>query len=478
MRISALLCIVAFFFGGAVNAQEIWDLEKCLDYATNNNLIIKQYQLNVDLDEVDLRQNRLSRLPSLNFNSDAGINFGRTIDPTTNEFKNEEIIINRLSLSGNVPIYTGGQINNSIKQSEADLRASKDELEYFELLQLNAVSEAYLRVILAKEQLKVAQKALELSENQLEQTDKLISAGILPENDRLDILAQIARNRQNVVAGENTAVSAMIALKNVLNLPPDYNIDIEIPVITLPTNFNPDQYSFRAVYENSVQASPQITGSNLRLRSAELGVPIARSSTLPSLSFIGSVSSNYSDAAMRASGETFPVIQEQTVFIENQEVTIAQTFDVSVFEEVPYFDQIDNNFGQFVGLNLSVPIFNRFSGQSNIERAKLNLANTRVQNEQLLQTYRNDAQQLIADVKAAKARYEVANESMDAQRAAFDNAQKRFDLGVINTFDFTTAKNALEQAEFELLQSKFNYLYQIKRLEWTMGDYSEPIRFF
>lgn len=458
--------------------EEVWSLEDCLRHARENNIPLQQAEISYDIAKVNLLENQLSRLPSLNASVDYGVSYGRTIDPVTNSFETESITSNRFSLSAGLPLYNGNRINSSIKRSRSELEAGRQDLKLSEIQQLNAVSEAYLNVLLALDQLEATRKSREITKDQLEQTDKLIKAGVVPENDRLNILAQLARDEQTVIASQNNLEAARIGLKGLLNLPGDYVLTIERPELEIPEDIDPEYFTFSRLYQNGLQSAPQLLGSKARVESAKHGIPIARSSMLPSLSVFGSLFSNYSNRTRSAAFTGIEFSDPQLVIINGEEALAQFPQQNFEFSDVPYFDQIQDNFGQQFGFRLSLPIFNQYTFQSNLQRAKLNKLNAELNYQQSLQTFNNSIQQTLAAARAAQARYQVAQLSLDAQQMAFDNAEKRFQLGAINSIDYTTAKVALEQAQLEIIQAKYNYLYQLKTLEWSMSDFSEPIKFF
>ncbi len=472
------IVLFALVGGNAQEAPELWDLQKCLDYARENNLFIQQTAISSEIAEVNLRENRFSRLPNLNFDTRVGTNFGRTIDPTTNTFDNQSITYNTFSLSAGMPVFSGNRIVNGIKQSLHQLEASKKTEEATVIDQLNLISNDYLTVLLAQDQLDNQIKAKELTEQQLRQTNKLIDAGVLPENDRLDILAQLALNEQNVLNGENAVKSALLNLKNRLNLPADKEISIVRPELEIPENLDFLAYRFATVYEKAIQASPEVQASRAQVKSSESGVSIAKGALLPTVSIFGNINSNFSDAFKRESGNTIFREFTQPVIIAGEELDVTFINAIPEFEDVPYVDQMRQNFGQSVGLALSMPLFNRFSTRSAIQRSKLNLENAEIQYQQVLQQYQNLVQTTINDVIAAKANYESAQKSLVARKTAFENTEKRFNLGAVNTFDYITAKNVLDQAELNFIQAKYTYAYRVALIKFIAGDWKEPVSFF
>ena len=225
----AALALSCFFYSFSIFSQATWSLQQCIEYAKENSLTLKQAKYGVQLSALNDRQNRMSRMPSLNGSSSFGYQFGLGIDPTTNGLKNQRIGFNNLGLNANVPLYNGGQINNSIKQGEYDLKASEaDAVVAFNNMALN-IANAYLQILMAEEQLVNAEKRLELSQEQLDQTDKMIRAGTLPENDRLEVLAQMARDEQTIVQSQNAIDINYLNLKEFMQLDPSSDIKVEFP---------------------------------------------------------------------------------------------------------------------------------------------------------------------------------------------------------------------------------------------------------
>ena len=462
----ALIAITSF----TLQAQsQPWSLEKCIEYAQQNNLSLRQAQYNIRTAELDVQENQYSRLPSLNGGARAGYQFGRTIDPTTNSFNNERIGFNSFSVDANVTLYAGGFINNSVKQSQLDARVAKlDASSTANTISLD-VAVAYLNILLSEEQLTNAKNNLKLSEDQLEQTDKLIRAGSVPANDRLDILSQIAQNERVIIEAENAVNTGYINLKQILQLSPEDEFKIVRPeLINIPDNENPQGVRLDEVYTSALQTQPQIEAADLRIASAQLSEEIAKSGFLPTLSLFANLNSNFSSAFRSPIFQTQRV--PQTVFIDGSPVTIEFESNVPVDDEqIAYTDQIDQNFGQVVGVNLNIPIYSRHTNKINKERARLNKLNAEVNSAQQRQLLETDVQRAIAETRASYNSYKAAQRSEEAAAIAFDNAQKRFDLGSINTLEFATARNTLDQARIELIRSKYQYLFNLKTIDFYMG---------
>ncbi len=471
----ALTATLLMAGSGSVFAQEAWSLEKSIMHARQNSLVVKQAQYNTSLTELTYKQNRMNRLPSVNGGGNAGFQFGRTIDPTTNSFNNESIGSNSFSVDASVTLYNGNFVTNSIKQSKIDLAAAKlDADDAINTVSLQ-VANAYLNVLLAEEQLENAEKRLELSQFQLDQTDKLIRAGSRATNERLDFVAQTARDEQAVIEASNLVEINYLALKQLLQLDPNTNMQVVKPDIVVPTDATPENFTLNEVYTAALNTQPNIRANALRSQSAQLDEAIARSGALPSLFLYGNLNTYYSSRAqdfLRPNLDNLIIVEgpAQPVLINNVPVSLVEFSQQGItFPKKSYFDQLNENFGQTVGLSLRVPIYNNHRNTIAVERARLGVLNQEVLNRQAEQTLKTNIQQAIANARAAKLSYQASLRSVEAAQASYDNAKKRFDLGGINSLDFTNTRILLDQSQVTLIQAKYQYLFNLKVVDFYLG---------
>ena len=450
-------------------SQEVWSLQRCIQYARQNSLTLRQSDYAIRNAQLTADQVVQNRYPTLNGSVSGGAQFGRTIDPTTNEFDNQTIGFSSLGLNLGWTIYDGGRINNTIRQSRLDVDVAKTDAEAaFNDIAL-AIANVYLQILLGQEQLDNALARLALTEEQLAQTERLIRAGSLPANARLEILAQAARNQQTIVQAENTVTLGYLDLKQLLELDPDYAMALEVPEVVIPTDADPQALRFEEVYSAALGTQPQVRANELRKQSAGIGVDLARANQLPSLSFGAGLSSNWS-----SQGRTFvgAISQQQALTIFDPDGNPFEFFianDVPQFEKQGFFNQLEENFGQFVNLRLGVPIYNSGQTQTAIDRAELNILNIQVQNDQTRQQLKSDVMRAIADARAQQRNLAAAEATLAAAEAALENAERRFELGAINTFDLTNARNNFDSAEIELSIAKYQYLFALKVVDFYRG---------
>ena len=467
---AALLAI-----SGNAFAQESWTLEKSILHARQNSLTVKQAQYTTSLTELSYKQNKYNRLPSINAGGNASYQFGRTIDPTTNTFNNESIGSNSFSLDVGVTLYNGGFITNSIKQSKIDLQAAQlDTEDAINTISLQ-VANAYLNVLLSEEQLENAEKRLELSQFQLDQTDKLIRAGARPANERLDFVAQTARDEQAVIEARNLVEINYLSLKQLLQLDPRTDIRIVRPEVVIPADANPEGFTLNEVYTAALGTQPNIRANALRSQSALLDESIARAGGLPTVSLYGSLNTYFSSVSQdflhpNLDNAVLVPGSPQPIRINGIDALLTEfSYEGITFPKKSYGDQLNENFGQSVGISLRIPIYNNHRNSIAVERARLGVLNQEVFNRQAEQTLKTNIQQAIASARAAKLSHQASLRSVEAAQAAYDNAKKRFDLGGINSLEFTNARNLLDQAQVTLIQAKYQYLFNLKVVDFYLG---------
>ncbi len=458
-------------FSGSLMAQETWTLERCINQAQENSRIVKQSQIAVKNAELIKKQDDWAQYPSVSANTNLGFNFGRSVNPSTYTFENNTTNYNSWGISAGATLYNGGRINNQIKQSAIDIKAAQADLDQSVSTISLSVAQAYLQILLNEEQYENSRKRLQTSQSQLDRIDKQIKAGQLPPNAIYDLQAQAARDEQQIVAAANNVEIGYLNLKNLLELSPETPFKIERPKFIIPTNVNPDGFMFKSIYNQALNNQPQIRAADLRIKSAEMAVKIAQSALLPVLSVSANLNSNYSNTILdftKAKTVTVPIKQQVIINGQTTEVTFLQQ-QATDAPKKPYGSQLGDNFGQGIGLNLSIPIFNGFSRQIGVQRQKLNVESQMLILDRDKQQLKTDVQNAIANARSAKKQYEAVQKTFDAQKAAFDAAEKRFQIGTANSFEFAQAKNTLDTAERDLTVSKYDYLFRLKIVEFYEG---------
>ena len=299
---------------------------------------------------------------------------------------------------------------------------------------------------------------------------KLVAAGSRARFELYDLEAQLATSEQQRTLAQNRIDLAMLNLKAVMNLDADQEMVLEVPPLNQLTYTDLDNTSFETIYENVIKTRPEVEALDLRIKSGEVGIDIAKSSFYPVINLGGFLNSNYSNQARRPDAFVESISDPQGVLINSQPSEI-QFFQLSPtsLSQIPYFSQIDENFFYGVGVQANIPIYNNYQAKGNTERAKINLENLRTDKERYIIDIRNLIGQLVTDAKAAKRNLAASDKVLEARQIAFDNAQKRFELGAINSFDYISIQDQLNTAKTDQILAKYDYMLKIKVLDFYQG---------
>lgn len=466
MRLIGFLVLFLVYNTSTVQAQEQWNLETCINTAWANSLQLKQTAINGQQAQLNAKQAKWAQWPSINGSIRHGLNFGRSIDLTSYQFVNNANQSTNISLSINVPIYQGLRLRNTIKQSQIDIQANlKDEQQLKEDLALN-VAQAYLSILLAEENAKVLKEQTKVTQAQYEQTLKMIEAGALPENTKYDLEAQLALDEENIVRAENSVILAYLTLKTTMNIDPAQEMTIEYTEIEVPEST--ELLTLDGVYDEAKGNQANLLASKLREESAQYGVRIAKGSLVPNISAYSSLGTNYSSVGRRINGVD-TVQQVLTGDLAGAPFTFNIDQEVPRYENNPFFNQLGQNFSQSVGIQVQIPIFNGLQSRIAIERAELGVELARLNTKTLEVQLKSNVQRALTDVQAAEKRLKAAEKSLVATRASVENTRKRYQLGVVNSFELTSVQNRLISVESNVLQAKYDYIFKLKILDYYRG---------
>lgn len=479
-----LILVITFLLSARVQAQGVkqWNLEECINYALNNNLNVKQSELSRQDVEARLRQSKLNRIPSLNFNLFNSWRWGRSIDPTTNRFVNQRINSNGLNGSSNIVIYNGNRQVNAIRQGKKELEAGFYDVEKSKNDIALQVVAGYLNIIFAREQLKNANAQLKTMQAQLGQTKKLVDAGSLPITNLLDIQAQEASNEVDAINAQNEIELALLQLKQLLQIPATESFDIVMP------EFNPAEYAMvpypvDEVYQKALITQPEIKSSNLRIESADYGVRLAKGAHIPVLSANGQLFTNYSSVQDRervvpddGGGTPVTIPPSPIGMVGNDPNLVVYSFPRTIYtrSDYPYSSQWLDNWSWSVGLNIGIPVFNGYITKTNIQRAKIMKENAEINAENTRNILRQTIERAYNDAEAAAKIFEAAGRQVEALQESFRATEKSYNLGAKNFVEYQVASNNLFGAKLDQTRAKFDYIFKLKILDFYLGN---PLKF-
>lgn len=441
MSIKQLLTILAVFVFGNLAAQtdttgDAWDLQKCISYALEHNLDISQQQLDENISQNNYLQSKLALLPTANASISNGLNFGRSIDISTYQYVNQRVTNSNYSLNANLTMFNGLRQLNSIQSSKYTNLSNHYKTESTKNTVLLSVTQAYLSILMNQESVKSSQEQAQISVNQLAHTKILFEAGTIPEGEYLKADAQLANDSLNLVIAQNSLELSRVTLALLLQVDPE-TFKVSTPaisdVIPLLQNTTAD-----SIYNYAVTNQPQIVSGDYALKAAQKSISLAKGLQSPTISLYGSLGSNYSSYSYLGSSD-------------------------------PYFKQLNNNFNQGVGINISIPILNGWQTRTGIKNAKVDLLKTQATQQQTKDQLKKDIYTAFTDAKSASEKYRATAKSVQSLQTSFDYAQNLFDLGASNALDYSTAKSNLAVAQLNMINAKYEYLFKLKVLDFYQG---------
>ena len=469
--VSKLVLIFALFFGLASNAQaKKWTLQECVQYALDNNISIRQADLDSQVAAVDKKDAFGNFLPSINASASHSWNIGLNQNITTGLLENQTVQFTSAGLNANIDIYKGLQNMNRLKRARLSVIAAQYQLSKMkDDVSLN-VANAFLQILFNKENLKVQKEQLQNNEKQKQRTEALVDAGSVPRGDLLDMNATVASSQQAVIVAENTLLISKLSLAQLLQLEDFQDFDIADNDYEVRESEVMLQ-SPSAIFEKAKEERAELKIAKTNLEIAEKDVRIARGAYQPSLQGFYSFSTraSYSD---RVTGfELNPQNPTRVIGVvegTNQNVVTPNTSPL-LGSPAPVFDQFSDNKGHSFGVQLNIPILNGLSARNNVERSKIALERSRtVYSQQELDLERN-VYTAFTDAKGALKSYESALVALDARTEAFNYAKEKFEVGLMNAFELNQAQTLYINAQSEVLRTKFDYIFRVKVLEFYFG---------
>ena len=464
--------LVLGLYSTTVRGQEPWTLQRCLDHAFEHNLQIKLAGLGEISADIGTQSAKGAFLPNLNGNASHGYNFGRTVDPFTNQFvESSRIQSNSFGLSTGMTLFNGFQNHLSLKRSYLAQQSAEANREVVENNVVLTIAGAYLNILFQDEFVRVAEINRTATERQVNRMTQLVNAGAAAEADLYDVQAQLAADEATIVSTRNALGLAKLNLVQLLQLPASETATFEV---VRPSDSDLERNNLpgspKAAVSHALSSFPEIRQATLRVEDAELGYQLARFASLPRIFASYNFGSGYSGAARSIDGE--PIITDFTLgnlVVEDVLYPIIAQQETYNFITTPFQDQIERNFNQNLFFSMSLPIFNNFNVKSGREQASVAIFSAEYQLEQTRQTLTANVESAWADARAASQNAVAQEAALVAAERAFTNAEKRYEAGASTAIDYADARSLLDNARVNTLRAKYDLAFKSRILDFYMG---------
>ncbi|MEP7106787.1 MAG: TolC family protein [Ferruginibacter sp.] len=463
-----ILCMMVFC-AASIHAQSTkLSLQQAIDTALKNNILTKQSELLMRNAEIGYKQAKNNRLPVLEGGYNYGFNSGRSIDPFTNGYINQQLTSSNVNAQASVPVYSGFLLKNSIRQNEfafatatMEWQQRKDELTLLVIL-------AYLQILNNEDALVLARQQADVTKQQVDRLELVAKEGATSPANLSDLKGQYAGDELAIINAENNLSGSMLSLTQLMNIPYDVNMKIN------RDGFNETVKMYDAlpdeIYTTALQKLASVKASELKIKTGTMAVKVAKAAFYPRLSIYGVLNTNYSSAAMLnknlgssdvpsgdyviVNGNSLPVITSQTKFSS---------------QPIRYSNQLNNNLSSAYGVSVSIPLFNSFRYRSNVRLAKNEEKNNQLIADNIKFQLRQAVDQAYINITTTYKRYTMLQIQSAAYAESFRIAGIRFENGVINSPEYLIAKNNLDRTNATIITSRYEYLLRMKVLDFYMG---------
>ncbi len=419
-----------------VQAQSAWTLRQCIDHAIAHNLTVKQREITRQNEAVSLNTARMSRLPSLSGNANYGFNFGRSLQ-SNNTYSRVNTQNFSTGISASLPLFTGFQITNEIALAKLNLQAATEDLNKAKEDISVAVAQSFLQVLFAQEMLTTAQRQVALSKELEAAHAEKLALGKVSEAEHYEVKARTTQDETNAVSAQNSLQLALLELSQLLELKSPDSLQLSMDGIDTE-RFLAELTSPQDIYNEAVLNKPGILSAQYRLKGAEHSIKIARSGYYPTLSLGGGLNSNY--------------------------------FKMSRVPNLSFEQQMKDNFAQYIGLQLNIPIFDRFATRNRIRSAKLQRTTLGLQLEEAKKSLYKEIQTAYYNAVAAESKYKSSLATREAAERSFQLMLEKHKYGKANITQLNESNTAWLKSESDMLQAKYDYIFRTQILRFYKGE--------
>ncbi|MEN9700702.1 MAG: hypothetical protein RIR55_5 [Bacteroidota bacterium] len=482
MKYILYLFFITISLSATAQAPQQWDLKTCVEYAIQHNISVQQADIQARLAKLQSDLAKSNQLPTLNGSTGMGLRLGRSIDPTTNGFTNTQFLYNNFGMNGGVQIFNAGKLKNNAEAASLSWQASEADKQNTSNDISLSVATYYLQVLSAIEQSEIAKIQIGQTTQQLAATKKRVDVGLLPELNLLELETQLANDSSTYITANANVEQSKMSLKALLNLDASQPFDIQVQAVDQIklqsfADLQPDY-----VYTVAAQNLPSVKAAILRVKAAEKNKLVAKANFYPTLSFGYNLSSNFSNVFNYVSGYNLTGVSTPNATTPFVTVNSAKYYIQSpVFSPVTtqrnwgniwngWGDQVNNNFGQSFGLQMSIPIFNGNQSKITYKQSILNYRNASLQQENTNLKLKQDIYTAYNNAVIAFNKLVANQKAMASAEKTYLFATKRYELGLLGTIELLNNQNNFLKAKTNFKAAQYEYVFRIKLLEFYKGE--------
>jgi outer membrane protein len=414
-------------------SSEVWTLSDCIEYAIENNISIKDAALDTEQANVNYSQSKSSRLPDLYGSASQSFSNGNSIDPITSDYVTDQIYSTNASLNSTMTLFKGNQINNQIAQDELFRNQSVFLEEAAKNNIIVSILENYLQILYAKEGITIAENNLNVSEKEVERAKARLDAGTIALSDYTEAQSQAATNKYTIITAKNTYQQNIITLKQLLELNPTQ--DIEIETLGNDVDYINLELDKMAIYNKALGILPEVNASNIGVEASKKDLDIAKGAYLPTLSLASSIGSGYTSVT-----------------------------------DTNFSDQFNVNFNQRISLSLNIPIFNKNQTKAAVQTAQINIEKAQISQQTTVKEVYKKVETAYQNALSTQEQLVAAEASKTAAEQSYNLAQKKYELGALSTTDLVISQNTYTNAQQNYLQAKYLSVLYHQLLQFYQGN--------
>ncbi|MGM5630850.1 TolC family protein [Apibacter raozihei] len=425
---------LSIFYAQNKSLPSVWNLEQCLQYAVSNNITVKKAELSKNTSELNYKQSKNNRLPSLSANLSGSMTNGTSIDPITGSFQDEFYTSSNASINSNITLYNGSKVNNTIIQNK--LLVSQNDL-YVQQAANNiilSITEAYVQALYYQEGIEIAKNSAKSTEELLKQGEVKFKNGALSRSELADLESQNATNQYNIVTAQTQYSQQILVLKQLLELEPEDDFQIEIPHSSDVGNYLiPDKQS---IYSKAIDKLPDTKIYDVAKEINEKDLDIAKAGFLPTVSLSAGLSTGFS----------------------------------STRENINFGRQLDGNKSEQLSLSVSIPIFSKFQNKTNIALAKIKIQESELDKLQANKDLYKKVETAWLNAVTNQNENVASKTLRDTSRLSYDLAIKKYEFGGSTTTDLLVSQTNYLNAEQKYLQTKYMGILYQQLLQYYQGN--------